>query len=333
MMKNIRILATAAFVLLCIAGCGNRERYFTTNGMNHTTYQIKYEYTRVLDDEIKEEFRKYYHSINPFDSLSILSQVNRNRPVKVDSLFTRIFRTAQAVSEQTGGMFDVTCAPLINLWGFGFEKYDSVSPRIVDSIRAFVGYRKVHLRNGTIVKDDPRILLNFSALGDGSICDVIAGLLDSKGIENYMIDVGGEVMVRGLNPQGEGWRIGIVKPVDDASCTNNNLQEVVRLSGRKALATSGDYRNYYMKDGKKVAHTINPITGYPAAQDILSATIIADNCMMADAYATAFMALGRREARQLAKEHPELDYYIIYTDSAGNYRTDVSAGMSKYLLR
>lgn len=331
MMKKYT-LACVIVMLLCSGCLGNRERYYTMNGMNHTTYQIKYQYTQALDDEIKEEFRKYYHSINPFDSLSILSGVNRNEKVEVDSLFACIFRTAQMVSEQTGGMFDVTCAPLINLWGFGFEKYDSVSPRIVDSIRTFVGYKKVRLEGRTVVKDDPRTLLNFSALGDGSICDVIANLLDGKGIKNYMIDVGGEVIVRGLNPQGDGWRIGIVKPADDATGTNDDLQEIVRLSGRKALATSGDYRNYYVKGGRKVVHTINPLSGYPAAQDILSATIVADRCMIADAYATAFMALGRRRARQLAKEHPELDYYIIYADSTGKYRTDFSAGMSKFLL-
>lgn len=319
---------------LLLSSCGGRERYYTKYGVNHTTYRIKYEYTRPLDDEIETEFRKYYHSINPFDSLSILSRVNRNEPVEVDSLFICIFRTAQEVSRQTGGMFDVTCAPLINLWGFGFEKYGEVSPRMVDSMRTFVGYQKVRLEGRTVVKDNPRVLLNFSALGDGSICDVIAGLFDGKGIDNYMIDVGGEVIVKGMNPEGRSWCIGIVKPVDDAVGMNNgSLQEIVRLSGRKALATSGDYRNYYIKNGKKVAHTINPLTGYPAAQDILSATVIADHCVIADAYATAFMALGSQKARQLAREHPELDYYIIYADSTGNYCADFSEGMSKYLFR
>lgn len=337
------LLLSLLFLSVC-TGCGNHERFYTLMGMNHTTFQIKYRYAGALDDEIKAAFKAYYHSINPFDSLSILSRVNRNEAVEVDSLFAHIFCTAQEVSEQTDGMFDVTCAPLINLWGFGFERYDSVSPRIVDSIRAFVGYRKVRLEAARVLKEDSRIQLNFSALGDGSICDVIADLLDRKGVEDYMIDVGGEVVVKGLNPQGEGWRIGIVKPVDDASCTNSELKAVVQfglsdqkgdsgLSDRKGLATSGDYRNFYLKDGKKIAHTVNPLSGYPAAQDILSATVVADCCIIADAYATAFMALGRHGMRQLVSKHPELDYYIIYTDSVtGRYRTECSEGMKRYLL-
>ena len=172
-------------------------------------------------------------------------------------------------SEQTGGIFDVTCAPLINLWGFGFTKFDSITPQLVDSIRHFVGFRKVRLQGNRVMKDDPRILLNFSVLGGGTICNIIACLFDRKGISNYMIDIGGEMIAKGKNPQGQ------------------------------RLATSGNYRNIYLKDGRKYAHAINPITGYPVQKDILSATIIAHQCMLADAYATAFMTLGSRKARQL----------------------------------
>ncbi|MDC7163006.1 FAD:protein FMN transferase [Bacteroides stercoris] len=177
-------------------------------------------------------------------------------------------------SEQTGGIFDVTCAPLINLWGFGFTKFDSITPQLVDSIRHFVGFRKVHLQGNRVMKDDPRILLNFSVLG-------------------------GEMIAKGKNPQGWNWCIGIVRPKDDSTGTNSELEQIVQLSERLGLATSGNYRNFYLKDGRKYAHAINPITGYPVQKDILSATIIAHQCMLADAYATAFMTLGSRKARQL----------------------------------
>ena len=170
-------------------------------------------------------------------------------------------------SEQTGGIFDVTCAPLINLWGFGFTKFDSITPQLVDSIRHFVGFRKVRLQGNRVMKDDPRILLNF----------------DRKGISNYMIDIGGEMIAKGKNPQGWNWCIGIVRPKDDSTGTNSELEQIVQLSERLGLATSGNYRNFYLKDGRKYAHAINPITGYPVQKDILSATIIAHQCMLADA--------------------------------------------------
>ena len=234
-------------------------------------------------------------------------------------------------SEQTGGIFDVTCAPLINLWGFGFTKFDSITPQLVDSIRHFVGFRKVRLQGNRVMKDDPRILLNFSVLGGGTICNIIACLFDRKGISNYMIDIGGEMIAKGKNPQGWNWCIGIVRPKDDSTGTNSELEQIVQLSERLGLATSGNYRNFYLKDGRKYAHAINPITGYPVQKDILSATIIAHQCMLADAYATAFMTLGSRKARQLQKEHPEIDNFIIYADSCGNYRTEYSPRMKRYL--
>ena len=149
------------------------------------------------------------------------------------------------------------------------------------------------------MKDDPRILLNFSALGGGTICNIIACLFDRKGISNYMIDIGGEMIAKGKNPQGWNWCIGIVRPKDDSTGTNSELEQIVQLPERLGLATSGNYRNFYLKDGRKYAHAINPITGYPVQKDILSATIIAHHCMLSDAYATAFMTSGSRKARQL----------------------------------
>lgn len=237
------------------------------------------------------------------------------------------------VSGQTNGIYDITCAPFINLWGFGFSKSDSVTPAMIDSIRPFVGYQKVRLEGRKVIKDDPRLLLNCSSLGDGCCCEVIARLFDSKGIENYLIDIGGETTAKGVNPRGECWRVGITKPSDDPMGTNQEVQEIVRLCGRHGLATSGDYRNFYIKDGKKYAHTIDPRTGSPAGQPILSATVIAADCMTADAYATAFMAMGREEARKIQQQHPELEYMFIYADENGDYRTDYTEGFKQYLFQ
>lgn len=319
-------------VLLVLGSCKEQKAYREMSGADmHTTYHIKYEYTEDLTEEIRKEFRRFYHSINPFDSTSIISAINRNRDVEVDSFFIEVFRKAIEISEKTSGVFDITCAPLINAWGFGFRKMDTITPCMIDSIREFVGYRKVRLNGNRVIKDDPRILLNCSALGDGSLCDLVAALFEKKGIENYMVEFGGEVMAKGVNPQGKCWRVGIVKPVDDPDGYNQEFQQVIELCGRKGLATSGNYRNFYVKDGKKYAHTIDPRTGYPAEQDVLSATVIAPDCKTADAYATAFMALGSAGIRQLKSRLPEIEYFIICTDSVGTLQTEYSEGLKAWI--
>ncbi|MCW0484210.1 FAD:protein FMN transferase [Prolixibacteraceae bacterium A06] len=317
--------------ILLLSGCQHEKQYFEVSGMTHTPYHVKYEYSQSLEKEIKAEFANYYHSLNPFDSLSIISQINRNEEVEVDSLFAFTFRKVMQVSEQTNGLFDVTCAPLINLWGFGFSKRDSITQQVIDSIRSFVGYQKIRLEGSRVVKDDPRMLLNFSAVGDGGICDLVARLFDRHNIQNYMVEVGGEVVAKGVNAKGQHWRIGISKPVDDPAGMSQELEQILHLKQRVGVATSGDYRNFYVKDGKKYAHTINPTTGYPADQDILSATIIAPDCLTADAYATAFMVMGSAAARQLKEQVPEIEYFIIFTDEHGNYATEHSPGMEPYL--
>jgi thiamine biosynthesis lipoprotein len=237
------------------------------------------------------------------------------------------------VSEHSGGMFDVTAAPLINLWGFGFERKDSVSPQVIDSLLTFVGYRKIRLENNRVVKDDPRMMLNFSAIAKGYACDVIADLLEREGVAGYMVDIGGEVAVKGLNPDGNCWRVGISKPEDDVYETHSRMDEIVRLCNKRGLATSGNYRNFYVKDGRKYAHTINPHTGYPSEQTILSATVLAADCMTADAYATAFMAMGVEDACRMAETVPDIEYYLIYAGPDGTFQVKYSDGMSSVLVK
>ena len=188
------------------------------------------------------------------------------------------------------------------------------------------------MENGEVIKQDPRIMLSCSAVAKGYSVDVVARLLDRKGIKNYMVDIGGEVVVKGKNPSNNLWRIGINKPVDDSLAVNQDLQTILEISDL-GLATSGNYRNYYYKDGKKYAHTIDPRTGSPAGQPIFSATVIAADCMTADAYATAFMAMGREEARKIQQQHPELEYMFIYADENGDYRTDYTEGFKQYLFQ
>lgn len=270
--------------------------------------------------------------MNPFNPHAIIARVNRNEPVQADTLFANVFNRAMEIARLTDGMFDITSAPYINLWGFGFQHAGDVTPAMIDSLSAFVGYRKVRLNGQTVEKEDPRLILNCSAIAKGYACDVIAALLERNGVTNYMVEIGGEVTMQGVNAKGECWRIGINKP----AAINNpaqvaEIEEIVSLCKKGGVATSGNYRNFYVKDGKTYAHTIDPLTGYPAEQEILSATIVAPDCMTADALATAAMVMGLERTRKLISGLPDIEYFLIYTTPKGGYRTEYSKGMLRYL--
>jgi thiamine biosynthesis lipoprotein len=296
----------------------------------HTSYHIKYQSDKLLRDPINTELQAFNNSLNPFLPTSVIAQVNRNEDVEADDFFVAVFTRSLYVSEQSDGMFDITCAPLVNLWGFGFEKTDSVTPRMIDSVKAFVGYRKVRLDGKRVVKDDPRMQLNCSAIAKGYAADVVAALLERHGVRNYMVEIGGEVVAQGVNMQGSPWRIGIRKPQELHLNEPAPTERILHLQEKRGMATSGDYLNYYVKDNRKYAHTINPKTGLPAEQNILSATVIAPDCMTADAFATAFNAMGLEEAVLLAERLPDIDYFFIYSGEDGKDNVTYSQGMESY---
>ena len=335
-MSKIKKIFIAIITLICTS-CVQQRYYFEDRGIIfNTVYTIKYESNDLYTKKIQAELQAFNLSLNVFYPNSIVSKVNRNEDVEVDDWFITVFNKAQEVSEKTGGVFDVTVAPLINLWGFGFEKADSVSQEIIDSIKLFVGYKKIRIENRKIIKDDPRVTLNFSAIAKGYACDVIAVLLEKEGVTNYMIDIGGEVVAKGKNPNGLCWHIGINKPEDEFVGMTNDTEDTVLLCTKKGLATSGNYRNFYIKDGVKYSHTIDPRTGYPSENehDILSVTIVASDCMTADAYATAFMAMGMKAACRLAETIPEIEYYILCPgDLTYTYQKKYSNGMKSLMKR
>ncbi len=320
--------------LFLLAGCRQEKQYFEVKGRLHTPYQLKFEHTCSLEKEIDEQLAYFYYLFNAFDSTSLISQVNRNETDEVDSLFARVMNEAQLVSRQTGGAYDITSAPLINLWGFGFSRGDSVTPEAIDSVRAFVGYEKVRMEGNRVVKADPRVILNCSSLADGCVADMLAGMLESKGVTNYMVDFGGEIRVRGLNPRGEPWRLGITKPIDDVTGLTQEIQQVVHFDRPMGMATSGNYRNFYIKDGRKYAHTIDPRQGSPVQRDVLGATVIAPEAMVADAYATACMVLGSQGARRLKAAGAEFEYYLICSDSTSTdgLRVEYSDGFKPFIV-
>lgn len=297
----------------------------------HTYFHIKYQYDRSVKEEIMEALQKFDHSLNPFKESSIIAKVNNNVPVELDSLFIEVFNKSMDVSRKTDGKFDITASPFINAWGFGFKDMDNVTPDKIDSMKPFVGYNKIRIEDGVVIKDDPRVQINTSAIAKGYSCDIVAQLLESYGIENYMVEIGGEITMKGTNEKGDCWRIGIDKPTDDSLAMQRELQLILSVCD-KAVATSGNYRNYYVKDGVKYSHTIDPQTGYPSEQDILGATVIADDCMTADAYATAFMAMGVEKSVEVAKTIPGLHYYLIYVKADGEVAEMFSNDFQQFIV-
>jgi thiamine biosynthesis lipoprotein len=314
--------------IILLSACSHTFRpYHTIDGFTMgTTYHIAYDTNSAenVETAVENLLTQLDYSLSVYNPQSVISKVNRNEPVAIDSFFTAVFRRSYEIYTATNGAFDISASPLFNIWGFGFERRAAVTPGKIDSLRQFVGMAHVRLDGDRVVKDDPRVTLNANAIAKGYGVDVIANFLEQSGSKNYLVEIGGEIRCKGANSEGEAWAIGIDRPVDGNMFAGENLQTVLRLSDR-ALATSGNYRQYYEENGKKYAHTIHPATGYPVTHHLLSATVLAADCMTADAYATAMMVVGLAGAQQLLAAHPELGAYLIYeeqTDRLGVFCTE-----------
>ena len=297
-----------------------------------TVYKITYQHADDLQNEIKEAMLEVDNSLSPYNPNSIITRINHNQDTTLNEHFTHVFELAQQISAETEGAFDITVAPLVNAWGFGFKHSIDIQPSVIDSLRQFIGYQKIKLVDGKMVKEDPRLMLDCSAIAKGYGVDRVARLLDKKGVQHYMVDIGGEVVVKGKNPRMKTWRIGINKPVEDSLSVNQELQTILEVSGI-GMATSGNYRKFYYKDGKRYAHTIDPRLGTPIQHNILSATVIAKDCTTADAYATAFMVMGLEKAKAFCEQHPELNAYLICAGEGDSYEIYYTPGMEKFMIK
>ena len=300
-----------------------------------TSFKIKYEHPEGEDimNDIISLLDKFEDVMSVYRPHSIVSRINRNDPdVVPDEHFTLIFNKARQVYEATDGLYDVTVAPLVNAWGFGFEKKIDMPSTKIDSLLVFVGMNKVRIKDGKFIKDDPRIMLDFNSIAKGCAVDVVANLLESRHIKNYMVEIGGEIHAKGINNHGKIWTIQIDKPFDGNVIPGMFPQAYLRLKGR-SMATSGEYRRYYKEGGKKYSHTMDPRTGYPVSDTtLLSVTILAGDCMTADAWATACMVSGTKGAIKLLEKHPELDAYIIYSDVNGKHKSYMTKGVKDNLI-
>ena len=329
-MKHLFFLGLVVFLAACSS---NSTKYMANNGSVYGTYySIKYESPDGKDhqEEIDSEFSRYIKIFSHYEKDATISKINRNEECTPEPEFITCFNRSMEISEITGGAFDITSAPLINAWGFGPEDRQNMTAEKVDSIKAFTGYRKIRLENRKIVKETPEMELNMSAIAKGYTCDLIGQFLAKKGCVNYMIDIGGEVVARGKNEKGNTWTIGIREPEEDPF--SNSLNAAIRLPDH-ALATSGNYLNFYEDKGRKFAHTIDPASGYPVQHSLLSATVLASDCMTADAFATAFMVLGKDASIEIARSLPDLEIYFIYSDENGKNEVYMSEGFEQYLVK
>lgn len=328
-MKLWKILFLIFLIVASVYVIGNEPPYHTDRGFIFGTYyNICYKSNENLQIKIDSTLKSVDFSLSPFNKKSVICAINENRDVEPDAQFVEVFNLSQEVSEATNGSFDITVAPLVNAWGFGFKQGVMVDSLIVDSLLQYVGYKGVELKEGRVEKRFPETMLDCSAIAKGYGCDRVARLFDALGVENYMVEIGGEVVAKGKNEKSKLWSIGISKPIDDVTGTKSELQEVLYISG-KSIATSGNYRNYRYDGERKLSHTIDPRTGNPVNHTLLSATVIADNCAKADAYATAFMVMGVQQAMEICKEK-NLDAYLIYATEDGKFAIKETDGMKRY---
>ncbi len=335
MKKNIlriAIIIVIPFVILFVSrGCLRREYIKLAGFTQGTSYHITYESKRGenLQEEIDTLLAGFDKTFSIYLPGSVISRINRNDSgVIINEHFIKVFNKAYDIYEATEGTFDITVAPLVNAWGFGFTQATNIDSSLIDSLLNYVGMDKVVIEDKKIRKKYKETMLDCNAIAQGYAVDFIANYLERKGIKNYLVEIGGEIKTMGLNEKGNVWRIGIDKPSENNLIPGTYLQAVIQLNNR-SLATSGNYRKFYEKDGIRYTHSIDPKTGYPVLSSLLSATVLAEDCMTADAYATAFMVMGLERAKNFLMKHRELEAYLVYSDDQGNYQVFITEDLKK----
>lgn len=323
-MKRLSILLILA---IGVASCRQQPKKIVLEGLAQGSYYaITYFDTqnRNFQHGIDSIFHAVDMSVNLWVENSIISKVNRNEEVTLDSIFIDNFRIAQEAARLSDGYFDPTISPIVAAWGFSYKNGDTLTPQLIDSLRTLVDYRKVRIENGHIIKDNPAITLDFNAIAQGYTSDLIASFLESQGVVNYLVDTGGEIMTKGGKPNGQPWIVGIEKPAD-----NENSEQVVqtRIAVRdKGVVTSGSTRKYVERDGKRYSHCINPKTGCPIEHHVLSVTVTADNSTWADALASICMVMGLEQSLPLIESMDGVEAYYIFINENGKLETFATEG-------
>ena len=327
---NIIIVFSLSVLL---ASCARQPQKITLQGLAQGSYYaVTYydEQSRNFQRDIDSIFHAVDMSVNLWVDSSVISKVNRNEDIALDPIFIDNFNIAQEAARLSDGYFDPTISPIVAAWGFSYKSGDSLTSQLIDSLKVLVDYRKVRIENGKVVKDDPRITLDFNAIAQGYTSDLIAAFLDGKGIKNYLVDTGGEIIARGGKPNGDPWIVGIEKPAD-----NWDAERVVhtRIALRdKGLVNSGSTRKYVERDGKRYSHCIDPKTGYPVEHSVLSATVLAENSVWADALASICMVMGMKASLPIIESLDGVEAYYIFVNDEGQLQTYATEGFEELII-
>ena len=318
---------------MLLASCGNLPKKMVLQGLAQGSYYaVTYydEQERNFQHEIDSIFHAVDMSVNLWVDSSVISKVNRNEEVVLDDIFIDNFNIAQEAAKLSDGYFDPTISPIVAAWGFSNKHGDSITPQLIDSLKQLVDYRKVRIEDGKVIKENPYIQLDFNAIAQGYTSDMIASFLESRGVKDFLVDTGGEIMACGGKPNGQPWIVGIEKPAD-----NWDSEQVVqtRIALRdKGLVTSGSTRKYVERNGKRYSHCINPKTGYPVEHQLLSATVLAENSVWADALASICMVMGLEKSLETINALDGVEAYYIFANEKNELETYTTEGFKMSLV-
>lgn len=322
------------FLLVTLVSCKPDAQKTIIQGLAQGSYYAVSYYDKLnrnFQHEIDSIFQAVDHSVSLWNDSSIISKVNRNEAVELDSIFIDNFNIAQQAAALSNGYFDPTISPLVIAWGFSYKHGDSITAQLVDSLKTLVNYRRIKIENGKVQKENPSMTLDFNAIAQGYTSDLIASFLSSRGINNYLIDTGGEIVGKGTKADGHPWVVGIEKPAD-----NWDSERVVqtRITLRdKGLVTSGSTRKYVERDGKRYSHCIDPTTGYPVEHQVLSVTILAENSVWADAIASICMVMGMEKSLEIIKAREGTEAYYIFVNGEGQLEAFATKGFEQLIMK
>jgi thiamine biosynthesis lipoprotein len=318
--KYYAVLLVLLALVVALPFIRNRKKFVTNSGVVWTTeYHITYEARNDLNDSIQQVLTMIDKSASAFNKQSLVTAINEGKSDVADHLFKLMYAKALEINKASEGMYDPTVMPLVNAWGFGYKSGQLPTKEQIDSILAFIGIDHTKLNGNKVMKDDPRVQFDFSSIAKGLACDEVAAMLARNGATNYMVEIGGEVVAHGVNERGEPWHVSVDLPVPDNNNGAVHNNAMVLCLESLAVATSGSYRKFKELDGKKVSHIVNPKTGGSETSSLLSVSIVAKDCMSADAWATACMAMGLEKTQAMMEKNDTLGVMTISTDDDGNF--------------
>ena len=319
--------------LMILASCDKQPKKVVLEGLAQGSYYA----VTYFDDEgrnFQHDIDSIFHavdmSVNLWVDSSVISKVNRNEEVTLDSIFIDNFNIAQEAAQLSDGYFDPTISPIVAAWGFSYKNGDSITPQLIDSLKRLVDYRNIRIEDGKVVKEDLAMQLDFNAIAQGYTSDMIAHFLESRGIKNYLVDTGGEIMAKGEKPNGQPWIVGIEKPAENWD-SERLLQTRIALRD-KGLVTSGSTRKYVERDGRRYSHCIDPKTGYPVEHQVLSVTVLAENSVWADALASICMVMGMEPSLPLIESMDGVEAYYIFVNEKNELETFATEGFKTLIV-